>query len=68
MTKPAVRLYKLGAAIVFLLLVSSSADAQYRPRPVSSSALGDNYHVEISAGLWRPAADMSLSIALGQRY
>ncbi len=61
MTKPAVRLYSLSAAVLLLLLVSSPADAQYRPRRVSSAAIGENYHIEISAALWNPSADMSLT-------
>jgi hypothetical protein len=59
MTEPGIRLY--GAALLLLTLVPSAASAQYRPRQVSQAAVGENYHLEISAAWWRPSADMSLS-------
>jgi hypothetical protein len=65
MTKPAIRLYGIAAAALVLTLTPSPAGAQYRPRTVSG-AVGENYHIEISAALWDSSADMSLSnTALG---
>jgi hypothetical protein len=66
MTKLAVRLYAIAAAALLLTLGPSRADAQYRPRGISNSAIGEKYHIEISAALWDSSADMSLSdTALG---
>jgi hypothetical protein len=61
MTKPGIRLYAAGAAVLLLTLVSSPAGAQFRPRLVERAAIGENYHVELGAGVWNPSADMSLA-------
>jgi hypothetical protein len=61
MTKRAIRLYAIVAAALVLTLRPSPAGAQYRPRTVSGGAVGENYHVELGAGLWDSSADMSLS-------
>jgi hypothetical protein len=64
MTNLAIRLYAIGTAVL-LTSLPSPASAQYRPR-MASTAIGENYHVEISAALWDSSADMSLSdTALG---
>ena len=56
--RSAVRLY---AVLAGLLLTASPALAQFQPRPVSEPAVGENYHIEASAGFWSPTADMSIS-------
>jgi hypothetical protein len=62
MTKPGIRLYAAGAAVLLLTLVSSPASAQFQPRVVDrGAAIGENYHVELGAGLWNSSADMSLA-------
>jgi hypothetical protein len=61
MTKLAIRLYAIAAAALLLTLGPSRADAQYRPRGISNAAIGENYHIELSAALWDSSADMSLS-------
>jgi len=48
-----------GAAL--LLCVPSRVEAQFQPRRVTRAAVGENYHVEISAAWWSPSADMTLS-------
>jgi hypothetical protein len=55
----AIRLYSALATV--LILTASPAQAQFRPRPVSNPALGETYHIEASAGFWRPSTDMSIS-------
>src|SRR5689334_13548018 len=61
MTKCAIRLYAIVAAVLAGMLIARPASAQYRPRMVNSGAVGENYHVEIGAALWDSSADMSLS-------
>ena len=62
MTKiSAVRLYVCAGLALVLVLAAAPARAQYRPRPVSTPATGEAYHIEIGAGLWIPTADASIS-------
>jgi len=66
MTKRAIRLYAIGTAVLFQMLMPSPADAQFQPRTASQGAVGDNYHLELDAVVWDTSADMSLSnTALG---
>ena len=60
MTKPGIRLYAIGAAVLWLTLVSSPAGAQFQPVD-EGAAVGEKYRVELGAGLWNPSADMSLA-------
>jgi len=53
-------LYAIGVALLFPLLMSSPAAAQFQPR-LNQNALGENYHVEIGAAIWDTSADMSFS-------
>jgi hypothetical protein len=64
MTLRAIRLYVM-CATALLLFVSSRVDAQYRPRRVSSAAVGENYGLEISAAWFNPAAEMSIASTAG---
>jgi len=57
--RSAIRLYGVLAAA--LVLTASPALAQFRPRPVSDPATGENYHIEASAGFWNPSAAMTIS-------
>lgn len=59
MLRSAIRLYGLLAAA--LLLTASPALAQFRPRPISDPATGENYRIEGSAGFWNPSAAMTIS-------
>jgi len=45
------------------LLAASPARAQYKPRPVNDPPTGESYHIEASAGLWFPNADMTVTSA-----
>jgi len=53
------------SAICTLLVFSAAAPAlaQYKPRPVNDPATGESYHIEASAGLWFPNADMTVTSA-----
>ena len=53
------RLYGILAAIV--LLTASPARAQFKPRPMSDPATGEQYHIEASAGFWSTSSDMVIS-------
>lgn len=48
----------LWAVLVF---AATPAAAQYKPRPLNDPATGENYHIEASAGLWFPTADIQIS-------
>lgn len=45
------------------LLAAAPASAQFQPRPVSDPAIGEGYHIEGSAGIWFPSADISVTSA-----
>jgi hypothetical protein len=48
------------------ILVPSAAESQYRVGPRPDPATGEKYHIEFSAGLWRPALEAIItSEALG---
>jgi len=48
---------------LLLIAVAAPARAQYKPRPVNDPATGESYHIEASAGLWFPGADMTVTSA-----
>jgi hypothetical protein len=48
-------------AVAWVVATSSTADAQYGRRPVSTPSIGEDYHVEASLTFWRP--DPSIEIA-----
>jgi hypothetical protein len=48
---------------VVILLCSSPAHAQFRPRPLNEPAAGEQFHIEASAAIWRPSADVVISSA-----
>lgn len=49
-----------GLAAV-LVLASSPAFAQYKPRPINDPATGETYHIEAAADLWYPSAAMTVA-------
>jgi hypothetical protein len=53
----------LSAAVttVLVLVLSVPARAQYKPRPTNDPATGESFHIEGSAGIWFPTADMTVS-------
>ena len=56
--RSAIRLYSLLAAGV--LLLAAPASAQFVPRPLTEPSIGEQYHIEASAGFWNPGADMAI--------
>jgi hypothetical protein len=61
MVKPAARfLTSAGCATAFLLSVLP-VHAQFRPRPLDEPPTGEQFHIEASAALWRPSADVTIS-------
>jgi hypothetical protein len=44
----------LALVAAFALLAPASARAQYGAPDMSSSAIGENYHIEVSGNLWSP--------------
>jgi hypothetical protein len=55
------RLFASFAAPALLLLFSSPAYAQFRPRPMTELVPSEQFHIEVSAALWRPTADIGIS-------
>jgi hypothetical protein len=61
MNKSAVRLYRWAALTAALVCFAAPASAQYKPRTISDPATGEKYHIEASADLWMPSAEMTVS-------
>jgi hypothetical protein len=57
--RSSIRLYALFTAV--LALVAVPAFAQFQPRTVTDPATGERYHIEGSAGIWFPSADMRIA-------
>lgn len=57
------RVARLYVSVVALLALAAPARAQYRPKPLNDPATGESYHIEGSAGLWFPTADMTVTSA-----
>ena len=55
------RIRSCALALCALTLSTAPAFAQYRPRPAATTSPAENYHVELSAGFWAPAADMQIT-------
>jgi hypothetical protein len=61
MNGAAIRLYAWTGLMLAFVLVSAPARAQFKPRPVSDPATGEQYHIEGGVGLWFPTAGIQLS-------
>jgi hypothetical protein len=61
MMKLAVRLCTWTGCAAVCLLCTSTADAQFRPRPIDEPPASERFVVEGSAALWRPSADVAIS-------
>lgn len=48
-------------AIGPLLALAAPASAQYRPRPISNPAPGEQFHLEASVNTWNPTADLTIT-------
>jgi hypothetical protein len=57
--RSSIGLYAVVAAAI--LLAARPASAQFKARPISEPAIGENYHIEASAGIWATSSDMSIS-------
>jgi hypothetical protein len=65
---PARRLYALLGLAAAIVFAATPAAAQYKPRPLNDPATGETYHIEASAGLWYPTAEIQIaseSLGLG---
>jgi hypothetical protein len=60
-TRPAIRLYAFVSAVLVCAVGAAPASAQFRPRPVNDPSVGEQYHIEASAGFWWPGANISIS-------
>ena len=61
---PTTRRNRASAAIctfAAITLTAASASAQFRPRTLPSTSVGENYHIEAAASLWFPSANISLA-------
>ncbi len=58
-TSPSVRLYAILLVAVFLC--SAPAGAQFVPRTLDDPATGERFHIEGSAGLWNPSANLIIT-------
>jgi len=57
----AIRVYGAVCAAVATVLTAAPAQAQFKPRPLSDPATGEDYHIEAAAGLWFPSAKIAVS-------
>ena len=46
---------------IAFLLCSSTVHAQFQPRPITEPASAERFHIEASAAIWRPSADIVIS-------
>ncbi len=60
-TRPTSTFAALAALAVLVSAVPAAA--QYRPRPLNDPATGESWHIEASADLWMPSADMTVASA-----
>jgi hypothetical protein len=49
------------ALVAAILLPAAPAHAQFRPRPLNEPAASEQFHIEASAAIWRPSADITIS-------
>jgi hypothetical protein len=63
-TRLAVRVYAgVASAGLSMFLAAAPAAAQFRPQPMNEPAPAEQYHIEGSAALWWPSADISAASA-----
>jgi hypothetical protein len=61
MAKLASRLTTRAVWVIAILLYASPVHAQFRPRPINEPATAEQFHVEASAAIWKPSADIVIS-------
>jgi hypothetical protein len=47
--------------LAMIVLSALPADAQFRPRPLNEPATAEQFHIEASAAIWKPSADITIS-------
>jgi hypothetical protein len=47
-------------ALLVALGLAAPVQAQYRPRPISNPAPGEQYHIEAGVNSWNPTADLTI--------
>jgi hypothetical protein len=55
------RLLSRAGFVAAILLPALPASAQFRPRPLNEPAASEQFHIEASAAIWRPSADITIS-------
>jgi hypothetical protein len=63
LTRLAIRLYAYASVAALSAIAAAPASAQFKPQPLNEPAPGEQYHIEASARLWWPTADISVSSA-----
>lgn len=62
MSTLSIRLYAgVSAVLLLILLAAMPARAQDSARPASTSAVGENFHIEGGINLWNPSADITVA-------
>jgi len=60
-SRHAIRAYAYVSAAIFCAIAAAPASAQFRPRSANEPVVGEEYHIEGSAGLWWPGASISIA-------
>ena len=61
LTRLAIRLYACASVVAFAAIAAAPAAAQFKPPPAGEPVVGELYHVEASAGLWWPSANILIT-------
>ena len=61
MANHAARFFSWSLSAILFFLGSSTAQAQFRPRPLDDAPASEQFHIEASVGVWRPSADVAIS-------
>jgi hypothetical protein len=56
-----IRTYAWTLTIAALVLRAAPASAQFKPRPINNPATGEQFHIEATAALWFPGADINVA-------
>ena len=61
LTRLAIRLYACASVAAFAVIAAAPAAAQFKPPPEGEPVVGELYHIEGSAGLWWPSANILIT-------
>ena len=56
-----IRTYAWMLAVAALVLRAAPASAQFKPRPINNPATGEQFHIEATAALWFPGAEVNVA-------